>query len=440
MFTKQQIRNLIIPLMIEQILTSLMGAVDTMMVSNAGSAAISAVSLVDSINVLVIYAFSALATGGAIVCARYLGRGDDPEATENARQMLFIVLAISVLITVLFAALNRPMLRLIFGRVEQDVMDASITYFLITAASYPFIALYNAGAAIFRVEGNSRLSLMVSMISNVVNIVGNAILIFGFHMGVAGAAIATLFSRIISAAVLVICLRHPGRRIVIREYFSIRPDLSRIRRILAMGVPSGVEQGMFQFGKLAIQSSVSMMGTAAIAAQAMTAVLEGLMGRAAEGIAFGMMTVVGQCLGAGRNDEARESIVRLTGWAEITIAASCAIMAATVRWITKAAGMEPQAAELCCYMTYIICIVKPVLWALSFIPAYGMRAAGDVRFSMVISTITMWTCRVVITTVLARVFHIGPMAVWIGMFADWFVRGIIFTYRFKTGKWMKKVI
>lgn len=440
MFTKQQIRKLIIPLMIEQVLTSLMGAADTLMVSNAGSAAISAVSLVDSINVLMIYVFTALATGGAIVCAQYLGRGDAYEAAENARQMLFTVLAISVLVSIVCMALNRPLLRLIFGKVEQDVMDASITYFLITTASYPFIALYNAGAALFRVEGNSRLSLIVSTISNVVNIVGNAILIFGFNMGVAGAAIATLFSRIISAVVLMICLRHPGRRIVIDHYARIRPDSARIRRILKMGVPNGIEQGMFQFGKLAIQSSVSMMGTLAIAAQGMTSVLEALLSRASEGVALGLMTIVGQCLGAGCKDEARKYVVRMSGWAEAAMLVSCAIMAASVRQITRIAGMEPEAAQLCCRLMYIICIVKPVLWVPSFVPVYGMRAAGDVRYSMVISSASMWIFRVAIATILVRAFHMGPLAVWIGMFADWLVRGIWFTIRFYSGKWMKKVI
>ena len=440
MFTKQQIRKLIIPLMIEQVLTSLMGAADTLMVSNAGSAAISAVSLVDSINVLMIYVFTALATGGAIVCAQYLGRGADYEATENARQMLFTVLAISVLVSIVCIALNRPLLRLVFGTVERDVMDASITYFLITAASYPFIALYNAGAALFRVEGNSRLSLIVSTISNVVNIAGNAILIFGFRMGVAGAAIATLFSRIVSAAVLVICLRHPGRRIVVDHYARIRPDLARIRRILKMGVPNGVEQGMFQFGKLAIQSSVSMMGTLAIAAQGMTSVMEALLSRASEGVALGLMTIVGQCLGAGLKDEARKNVIRMSGWAEIAMLVSCAIMAVSVRQITRIAGMEPEAAQLCCQLVYIICIVKPILWVLSFVPVYGMRAAGDVRYSMVISSASMWIFRVAIVTILVRAFHMGPLAVWIGMFSDWLVRGILFTIRFYSGKWMKKVI
>lgn len=438
MFTRKQIWSLLIPLMIEQLLASLMGTADTMMVARAGSAAISAVSLVDSINVLLIYVFSAMATGGSIICAQLLGRGEKREATDTGKQLLLTVLSISTLVMAVLAALRTPLLRLIFGQVEAAVMENARVYLLITALSYPFIALYNAGAALFRVDGNSRLPMAISTVANLINIGMNALLIFGFKMGVAGAAIATLASRVICAVAVLYFLRLPRQTIVIRDYLRIRPNFKRILHILAIGIPTGVENGMFQFGKLAIQSSVSTLGTTAIAAQAMAATLEIFSSNAQNGIGLGLMTIVGQCMGAGRKDEARQSIKRVTLYSEITTITVCAFVALLTRPITRIAGMEPEAAELTVRLVYLISIYKPLFWSLSYTPAYGMRAAGDVRYSMILSTSTMWLCRVVITTVLIRVMGFGPLGVWIGMFADWTVRAILYTRRFLSGKWMEK--
>ena len=284
LFSNHDLKVLLIPLMVEQLLNSLMGTVDSMMVSNVGSAAISAVSLVDSINVLVIQVFTALTAGGAIICSQYLGRKDVKACNKAARQVLLSLLVISIGLMAVCIAFRHPLLRLIFGNVEQDVMDNSQIYFLITALSFPFIGLFDANAAFFRAEGNSRLPMTISALCNLVNIAGNAVLIFGFHMGVAGAAISTLASRILMSIIMICRQRVPKQEIVIRDYFSIRPDMKLILIILSVGIPSGIENGMFQFGKLAIQSTVSTLGTTAIAAQAMTIILENLNGIAVFGL------------------------------------------------------------------------------------------------------------------------------------------------------------
>lgn len=304
MFTNRMIRNLLVPVVLEQILNSIMGTADTMMVSNVGSAALSAVSLVDSINVLLIQAFSALAAGGAIVCAQYIGQRNYEKANMSARQVLFIITAISVVVSAVCLIFQKPLLRLIFGAVDADVMRASETYFFFTALSFPFIAAYDSAASIFRAQENTKGPMTISMISNIMNIGGNAVLIWVFHLGVAGAAISTLVSRIFCAVVVLWQLRKDRQPIVVKDYLKIRPDWSMIGRILGLGIPSGIENSMFQLGKLAIQSTVSTLGTAAIAAQAMTNILENLNGIAAIGVGVGLMTIVGQCLGAGRKDEA----------------------------------------------------------------------------------------------------------------------------------------
>ena len=394
LYSNTDLRKLLIPIIIEQLLSSLMGTVDTMMVSNVGSAAISAVSLVDSINILVIQALSALAAGGAILCSQYIGSEKRDGAIRSAQQVLFVMAVLSVALSAGCLIFRVPLLRVIFGAVEADVMKNSQVYFLFTLLSFPFIGLYDAGASILRAQNNSRSPMVISVISNFMNIGGNAILIFGFHMGVEGAAISTLISRIFCAVVVLWKLRDESKPIFVKQYLSIRPDFGLIKKILFIGIPSGIENSMFQFGKLAIQSTVSTLGTVAIAAQAMC-------------------------------------------WlSEMVIVASCLLVFVLTKPITMIGGMEAESAKLCMQMMIFITIVKPLCWVMAFVPGYGMRAAGDVKFSMITSCCTMWLCRVSLCIYLCRIWGFGPIAVWIGMAADWSLRSILFTIRFKSGKWL----
>lgn len=440
LFDRRALLNLVMPLVLEQLLQTLMGMADTIMVSRVGSAAISAVSLVDAINVLVIQVFAAMATGAAIICSYYIGRKDRRGANEAARQVLLSLTVISVVITAVCLLLNRQILSLVFGSVEPEVMENSQTYFYVTAVSFTFIALTNAGAAFYRAGGNSRFPLSISIIANGVNIAGNALLIFGLGWGVFGAALATLVSRVVNAVVLLYYLRKDRQEIVVRDYLKIRPNWPMIRDVLHIGIPSGIENGMFQFGKLAIQSSVSTLGTAAIAAQALTILMESLNGIAGVGVGIAMMTVVGQCIGAGRMEEAKFNIVRLDVWSEILIVLSCLAVYLLTPVFIALAALEPDSAALVHQMILFITVTKPFVWVASFTTVNGLRAAGDVRFPMIVSTITMWGCRVLMSTVLIRVFHFGPIAVWIGMASDWLIRGIIFTVRFVSGRWLNHML
>lgn len=435
-FSNIDIRKLLIPIMLENLLASLMGTVDTMMVSNVGASAVSAVSLVDSINILVIQALSALAAGGAILCSQYIGSSNPKGANRAARQVFLVMTVLSFFISAICLVLRVPMLKFIFGSVEAEVMADSQAYFLFTLLSFPFIGLYDAGASIMRAQKDSKSPMTISIISNFLNIGGNAILIFGLGMGVAGAAISTLVSRVFCAVVVIIKLRNPSQTICVNRYYTIRPDWDLIKRVLYIGVPSGIENSMFQFGKLAIQSTVSLMGMAAIAAQGMANLIENLNGILAIGVGVGLMTVVGESLGAGRKDEAIYYVKKLSIVSEVVIVISCLVMYILVYPITKFGGMEAESARLCIHMVTWITIVKPVAWVFSFIPAYGFRAAGDVKFTMTVSVLSMWFCRVLLAMILARGFGMGPMAVWIGMFADWSVRGIIYAIRLKNKKWL----
>lgn len=440
LFTNKMLVAMLVPLILEQILGSLMGTIDTMMVSNIGSSAISAVSLVDSMNVLVILLLGAMATGGSIVCSQYIGSKDIEKATVAAKQIFIVTLTVSTSVMLLCLVFRANLLKIVFGKVEASVMENSLVYFFITCFSFPFLSIYNSGSAVFRAQGNTKLPLIVSIISNVVNIIGNWFLIWPMHMGVKGAAIATLFSRIVLAAAMLVFLRNEKWDITIKNYHKIRPDFTLIKKVLYIGIPSGIENSMFQFGKLAIQSTVSTLGTVAIAAMAMTNVLENLSGIAALAVGTGMMTVVGQCVGAGREDEARYFMKKMTVIGYAVLIVNLAIITAAAFPVTKLGGMEPEAAKLCIQMTLFIAVLKPIVWPLSFLPGNGMRAAGDVRFSMILCTLSMWFCRVFMCVILCRFMDVGPIGVWIAQCTDWFVRSIGFGIRWKSGKWLKHKI
>lgn len=436
LFSDSALFSLLLPIIIEQFLNSFMGMADTMMISNLGSTALSAVSLTDAINTLVVQVFAALAAGGTVICSQYLGQHNIRRCNSAARQLILVIFILSISVTTFCYVLRRPLLALIFGDVPAEVMEASLIYFQITVLSYPFFALLQGGSALYRACGASGLPMRISIITNLMNIAGNALLIFVIPMGITGAALATLISRVIGAAWILTALHKGGHEIVIRHYLTIRPNPSMIRKVMFLSIPSGIENGMFQFGKLAIQSSISTLGTTAIAAQAMAAIFENLNGIVGIGIGIGLMTVVAQCLGAEKKAQAVYYIKKLSIWAEIGILLSCSMTYIFADPILKIAGMESDAYFLCMRMILIISICKPILWVPSFIPPYGFRAAGDVRFTMLTSSLTMWIFRVAGTIFMIRVLHLGILSVWLGMFTDWFVRGLIFTFHFIKGRWM----
>lgn len=436
LFDNRTLFWLLLPIIIEQFLNSLMGMVDTMMVSTVGSEAISAVSLVDSINNLVIQIFSAMASGTTIICSQYIGSGNQKESNRAAGQVVLTVFVISLSITVFCILGEERLLRLIFGTVEDSVMENSLIYFMITVISYPFLALFSAGAAFYRASGNSKFPMKVSIVSNIINVLGNALFIYGFQQGVTGAAFATLLSRIFCTIVIFYCLRKPRQIITVKNYFKIRPDIPLILAIMAIGVPSGIENGMFQFGKLAVQSTVSTMGTMAMSAQAMTNIFENVNGILGNSVGIGLMTVVGQCIGANRKEEAKYYIVKLMILAGIGTLVSCLLVLAITKPVTWLANMEMEAAQMCFELVLAMTVIKPFVWVGAFGLPYGLRAAGDVKFSMIASVSIMWCCRVALGIFLVRAFHFGLMGVWIGMFVDWIVRAIVFITRFINGKWL----
>ena len=440
MFSNKDLKRLLIPLVIDQLLMSLIGSVDTVMVSSVSAASLSAVSLVDSINTLVLFLFAALATGGTVVCSQYLGLGDKTAAKNASRQLIVSVFALSAVLALICVLLRNVLLRGIFGSVEDAVMGAAKVYFLITALSYPFIALNDASASLFRAAGNSRLPMLVSLGANVVHIAVNALLIFGFGMGVTGAALSTLLSRALGALTMLLLQRRPGQAITFDGLRTYRPDKRIIRMILYIGIPAGVENCLFQLGKLLVQSTVSTLGTSAIAAQALTSMLEGLQSMPSVAIGLGLLTVAGQCMGAGRPEEARRYIIKLTKVSAAVLAVSIAVVYLLTKPVTILAGMDAGSAETAFRLMTLISVVKVFLWPPAFTPVNGMRAAGDVKYAMLVSGISMWVLRVGLSYVLVRYAGMGLVGVWIAWFSDWICRGVFFIGRFLSGAWMRKKV
>ena len=436
LFTKKELRALLAPLVIEQVLTGLMGVADTFMVSNVGEAAISGVALVDSINTLVIYFFSALAAGGTIVCSQYIGHRDDANANHASCQVMGLSLAMSLAFTILLAPVRRPLLGLIFGTVERSVMDAADVYMLVTVLSYPFLSVYTASAALYRATGDARLPMIVAAAADIMNIIGNAVLIFGFHMGVLGAALATLASRIFSAAVMLWRQARPGQIISLGGVRAYRPDAAMLRRIMRVGLPSAVENGMFQFGKLVVQSTVSLLGTTAIAAQAVITTLESCAVMPAQAVGIGLLTVTGQCIGQGRPDEARRYISMFTKLATVVALLMGGLISAAIIPITRLTALTPEGVRMVCQITWFIAVMRVLFWPCAFTLPNGLRAAGDVSYAMLVSTLSMWLFRVALCWGLCRYTPVGLWGVWFGWTGDWVVRTVCFVRRFRGDKWL----
>ena len=437
-FTREELKRLIIPLVIEQILAISIGLFDTLMVSSCGEAAVSGVSLVDSINVLLIQILSALATGGAVVCSQYLGKKMPDRARVSASQLMLIMLisAGTVMILVLFA--HRLLLRVIFGSIDANVMQSAQTYFVISALSYPALGVYNAGAALFRSIGNSRISMYTSLVMNIINIGGNAILIFGFGLGVLGAALATLTARVVSAVVMLVLLCRKDHPLCIKTSGSMRPRWEVIAKILQIGIPSGIENGMFQIGKLLVSSLTATFGTAAIAANAVANSVAGFANIPGVSIGLAMITVIGRCVGAGEKEQAKaysRKLMRLS-YAGMCITDMALLLFA--KPVVSCFSLSDSAMQLTVQLLTTFAVCAMLIWPLSFVLPNVLRAAGDAKYTMEVSVFSMWVFRVASSYFFAGTLNLGVLGVWIGMYVDWVFRSLLFFIRYKRGAWLNK--
>lgn len=436
LFSGKDLRKLIIPLVFEQALAITVGMADTMMVSSVGEAAVSGVSLVDMINILMFNIMAALATGGAVVTSQCLGARHRDDARKSARQLLYTVIFSGLLIGVIVILLRRPMLRLFFGSIEADVMENALVYLTISAFSYPFLAVYNACAALFRSMGNSQVTLKVSILINLVNITGNAVCIFGLHMGAAGVAIPSLISRAMGSIILYCLLRNPSLDICfLREPFHL--DFEMVKKILYIGIPSGVENGIFQLGRVLVVSIISGFGTVQIAANGVANNLDSVGVLIGNAVNLAMITVIGQCVGAGDEKQVRFYTKRLLVITYIPTLLLNLVLFLNLGRILGLYGLSAETTDLARILVFIHNGCACFLWPLSFTFPNMLRACNDVRYTMTVSIASMFIFRIGFSYLIGVQMGYGAIGVWIAMVLDWCCRIVCFITRYLGGKWRK---
>lgn len=437
LFSRNDLVRLIIPLIVDQFLQVAVGLSDSIMVARVGEAAVSGVSLVDTVMLLIINIFTALATGGAVIAGQYLGRKDPKTGCEATAQLFNFTFLFSIFIMILGYLGQNVILYHVFGKIEPEVMKDSRTYLLIVLSSIPMIAMYNAGAAIFRAMGNSNVAMKTSLLMNSINVFGNALLIFGFHRGVEGVAIPTVVSRGVACVVILVLLNDQKHELHILHPYPFKIKWNVLRKILYIGIPNGLENSMFQLGKIAVLSLVSGLGTASLAANAVGnnianfAILPGM------SFGFALLTVCAQCVGAGDFEQVKYYTKHMMRVEYLCLIASNLIVILALPFILSVYNLSDEAAQYAndIILYHAACVVT--IWPLSFTLPNTLRAAADVKITMVLSIISMWVFRFGFSYLLAIEFHMGIFGVWVAMTIDWLVRGIFFVCRYRSGRWQK---
>lgn len=437
LFSKKDLRKLIIPLILEQTLAITVGMADTMMISSAGEAAVSGVSLVDMFNNLIISVLAALATGGAVVTSQCIGAGRREEACRSARQLVFTEAAITIGISVLVLLFHRQILGLFFGQIEADVMQNAIIYLIISVFSFPLLAVYDSCAALYRSMGNAQITLKISLLMNVINVVGNAIGVYVLKLGVAGVAIPSLFSRGVAGVVLFTLLHNPDNLVFLtRGKFKV--DGTIVKRILFIGIPSGIENGIFQLGRVLVVSIIAAFGTSQIAANGVANSLDSMGCIVGQAMSLAMITVIGRCVGAGEEGQVRYYTKKLLGETYFYTAVINSIILLLLSWILQIYGLGEETTRLSYILVMIHDGMAIFLWPASFVLPNMLRACNDVKYTMVVSIFSMITFRIGFSYVFG--VHMGWMAVgvWAAMVIDWVFRVLCFVGRYLAGTWRKK--
>lgn len=425
---------MILPLLMEQFLLMLVGLADTMVVSYAGEAAVSGVSLVNSFNTIFINLFTALASGGAVVVSQYIGRRDMKMASESSSQLLMVATVFAVVISIPVLIWKVPLLKGLFGKVEPDVMEACKTYLRISVYSFPALGIYNAGTALYRSIGKTSVTMKISIVSNLINVAGNLIGVFVFRAGVAGVAYPSLIARTFSAVVItLLCFREKEVRYVGRWIFQWNREL--LKKMLSIAIPNGVESGIFQFVKVALSSVVALFGTYQIAANGISQSIWSVAALISVTMGPVFITVIGQCMGAGDIRQAEYYFRKLT---KVTVCISVAwntLIFLITPLLIKIFAVSRQTGQMILYLVLIHNIANAVVFPFADPLGKVLRAAGDAMFTMGISLFTTIGVRLILSILLGIVLDLGVIGIALAMCLDWTVRGVIFWIRFRQGKW-----
>jgi putative MATE family efflux protein len=435
LFKNKDLLQLILPLMVEQFLVVTIGLAGSIMVASVGESAVSAVSLVDSVNILLLNIFAALATGGAVVAGQYIGQKRNDMACKAGKQLVVFVTFISFIIMAFMYLGKGFILNVVFGDIDADVQVYANTYMTITFAGIPFIALYNSGAALFRTMGNSKITMIISLVINIINIVGSAICIYVLHLGVKGVAITALLSRILGAIMIIILLKDEKLKIHVNRFFIYKFDGKMVKNILYIGVPNGVENSMFQLGKIMLLSVVSSFGTASITANAVANTVGNFQMLPGIAISMSLITVVSQCVGAGDYAQVRYFTKKLLKYSYISLTIWNAAIILSLPLIIDIYHLSAETGSLVNKILIFHGINICITWPISFTLPNTLRASNDARYTMVVGVGSMWIFRIVCGIFLAKYMNIGVFGVWIAMIIDWFIRSILFEMRYKGHSW-----
>lgn len=435
MFTNKQLKDMIVPLIAELFLVMLVGLADTFVVSYAGEAAVSGVSLVNSFNTIFLFLFTALASGGAVVVSQYIGRKNTDKASEAVSQLLMVSVLFSAAVSVLILIFNQGIIRAIFGQVEPEVEEACVTYLRISAYSYPALAVYNAGAALYRSVGKTSTTMKISIIANVINVAGNLIGVFALHAGVAGVAYPSLISRVFSAVVItLLCFRdQEGVRYRWRQILAWKSEL--LKTIMGIAVPNGLESGIFQLVKVGLSSIVALFGTSQIAANGIAQSIWSVASLVSVAMDAVFITVIGQCMGAGDTDQAEAYFKKLM---KLTVGISLAwngLIALFTPWIAGAYAVSEETRQYVLYLVLIHNLGNSILFPFADPLGKGLRAAGDVKYTVVVSLFTTIGVRLLLSLLFGIVLQMGVIGIALAMCMDWLVRAVLFWIRFKKGRW-----
>lgn len=448
LFSKNFLNRLIWPLVAEQFLAMTIGACDTVMVSSVGEAGVSGVSLIDQLGQLVIQLFAAFATGGAVVASQYLGHKEQKKAQASAKQLLNLCVIAGVFFIAICLPLRRIILNGIFGALDPQVMDNALTYFVWILFSFPLLGIYNSCAALCRAMGNSKISLKVSLVMNLTNIAGNAILIYGVKIGVAGAGISTLLSRGIAAVVMLCILSQKKWPLFLEKIWKPQFDFTLMGRILKIAVPSGIENSVFHIGKTLVYSFMSTFGITVIAANAITNTVASFSNIPGNAIGLASVIIVGQCIGAGEKEQAKSYGRKMMLLSYGGMFVTAIVVFGLAPFVTKIFNLTPQAQNLAVLVIRACMVANIFFWPMSFTMPNILRGAGDAKYTMIISNISMWLFRVLGSFLISKwILRIYPgntqfafFGIWIGMFLDWIFRGIMFYVRYCGKKWLEKKV
>ena len=435
MFSNKDLRKLIIPLFLEQLLMALVGMADVFVIGFVGEAAVSGVSLVNSFNTIFLNLFTALAAGGAVVISQYIGKQKKQQAGEAATQLFTISLGFSLVISAIILAANEVLMRLIFGKAEADVMAACVTYLRISAYSYPALAVYNAGAALYRSFGKTSTTMYLSILANLINVAGNCIGVFLLHAGVVGVAWPSLISRTFSAVVITALYFSKKNPVWYLKNWIVKYDWNLQKRILRIAVPNGVESGVFQLVKVALSSVVAMFGTYQIAANGVAQSIWSMAALVCVAMGPAFITVIGQCMGAGDIGQAEYYFKKMLRIMVIFAVGWNALIFAITPWMMSFYALEAETKHLIIWLVLIHNIFNAIAFPFADPLGKGLRATGDVKFTTVISMFTTIGVRLVLSVFFGLILDMGVIGIAIAMCLDWSVRGIIFIWRFQKGKW-----